>query len=285
MRPGGAGLWQIGVMAIKPLTSTAVDQVVERLGFAERPAADIAGLHAVYSAWCRRVPFDNLRKLVALHFDMPELPGIHPDDFFAAWQLIGAGATCWGSNNAIHALLVGLGFDARLHAASMFDGDVNHATTIVVLGGEEWMVDTALHGDVPVPIRSAPHGIGHAGFVTPVRSDDRGWLFDCHTVEPGVLIPCRIHQEMDHDFTLVAYEKSRGWSPFNDVITVGINDEDHIWSLRGNVLAGMSESGTSHRELTDVEVDEWMIEVSGHSPQLVAEVRAILDFRAESPGS
>ena len=269
-------------MAIKPLSPSRVDQVVERLGFAERPAVDVAGLHTVYSAWCRRVPFDNLRKLVALHFAMPELPGIHPYDFFAALQLTGAGATCWGSNNAIHALLVGLGFDARLHAASMFDGEINHGTTIVELEGERWLVDTALHGDVPAPLRTTPTSVEHEGYVTRVRPDDGGWVFDCPTPDPAVGIPCRIHDAMDAAFTLEANERSRGWSPFNQGIMAGINDADGVWKLKDGLLARFDAGGVTTTELADAEVDEWLIAVAGHAPQLVAEVRAILDFQAES---
>lgn len=277
--------WQIGRMSIKPLSASGVDQVVERLGFAERPGTDLDGLHAVYSAWSRRVPFDNLRKLVALHFNLPEIPGIHPDDFFAAWQLTGAGSTCWGSNNAIHALLVGLGFEAKLHAASMFDSDINHGTTIVTIDGERWMVDTSLHGDIPVSLRSEPTAVEHAGFVTSVRPDGDQWIFECQTPDPNFRIPCRIHDEMDHAFTLEANEKSRAWSPFNSGIMVGINDATGVWMLKDNKLARIEAEGTTTTELQDSEVDEWMIETSGHSPQLVAEVRAILDFQVESAES
>ena len=272
-------------MSIKPLTSTAVDEIVERLGFAARPPPDLDGLRAVYSAWSRRVPFDNLRKLVALHFEMPELPGIHPNDFFAAWLLTGAGATCWGSNNAIHALLVGLGFDARLHAASMFDTEINHGTTIVTLDGERWMVDTSIHGDVPAPVRSEPSSVEHAGFVTAVRPDGDGWVVECPTPDPDFRIPCRLHDEIDYEFTLAANEKTRAWSPFNLGVMVGINDATGVWMLKDNTLARIESSGVTSTAMTDTEVDEWMIEVSGHSPQLVAEVRAILDFQEESDDS
>jgi N-hydroxyarylamine O-acetyltransferase len=269
-------------MPIKPLTSTAVDEIIERLGFSERPEPDLAGLGTVYSAWCRNVPFDNLRKLVALHYELPEIPGIHPDDFFAAWLLTGAGGTCWGSNNAIHALLIGLGFDASLHAASMFDAGLNHGTTIVVIDGERWLVDTAIHGDVPAPIRSEPTSVEHAGFVTTVRPEGDGWVIDCPTPDPDVRIPCRLHDEMDHAFTLESNEKTRNDSPFNNGIMIGINDDTGVWMLKENQLARIGDGGATTSRLTDAEVDEWAIEVAGHSPQLVAEVRAVLDFQAES---
>jgi hypothetical protein len=66
---------------------------------------------------------------------------------------------------------------------------------------------------------------------------------------------------------------------------VAINDETGVWMLKGDTLVRIESSGITSTGLTDAEVDEWMIEVSGHSPQLVAEVRAILDFQADSADS
>lgn len=283
MRRAGLGPCEIVGMPFPPLPSTVVDQVVERLGFVERPPVDLDGLHSLYSAWCRRVPFDNLRKLVALHYDLPELPGIRPDDFFAGWQLTGAGATCWGGNNALHALLTELGFDARLHAASMSDGEINHGTTLVHLGDERWLVDTAVHGDIPVAVRSTPTSVEHVGFVTTVRPDDHGWVVDCPS-PAGEPIPCRLHHEIDHEVTIEANEKSRHSSPFNDHLRVEINDADGVWLLQGNVLHRVAAGGVTVRTLLDAEVDEWIVEVAGHSPQLVREVRDVLVARAAPPG-
>lgn len=268
-------------MAILPLTESAVDEVAERLGFAERPAPTAEGLAQVYSAWCRQVPFDNLRKLVALHFDLPQIPGIEPADFFAAWQLTGAGATCWGSNNALHALLVGLGFDAQLTAASMFDVDKNHGTTIVTIDGQRLIVDTALHGDVPAPmIAGETTVVSYFGYETTVRSDENGWLFDHPTPDPAFRIPCRILGDLTLETTVAANEKTRGWSPFNTGIMAGINDDAGVWMLKDNGLARFDADGLATRDLTDTEVDEFLVEVVGHSPQLVAEVRAVLDVQA-----
>lgn len=265
-------------MAIVPLSDSAVDEIAARLGFSTRPAADIDGLTAIYDAWCRRVPFDNLRKLVALHYDLPQLPGIEPADFFAAWQLTGAGATCWGSNNALHALLTGLGFEARLMAASMFDGDQNHGTTIVTIDDERFVVDTAVHGGVPAPmIDGEVSVVEYHGYRTVVRADDRGWLIELPSADATSIVPCRILDEIDHPATEVANEKSREWSPFNHAITVGINDGSGVWKLRDGVLARFDDSGVSTRPLTAPEVDEFLIDVVGHSPQLVAEVRAVLE--------
>ena len=42
------------------------EAVLAKLGFPDRPAPDRAGLDAVYAAWCRKVPFDNLVKRIHL---------------------------------------------------------------------------------------------------------------------------------------------------------------------------------------------------------------------------
>ncbi len=267
-------------MVNRELSATRVDEIIGRLGFATRPAVDAAGLAALYRAWCRRIPFDNLRKLVALHHDLPEIPGMDPADFFAAWQLTGAGATCWGSNNGLHSLLVGLGFDARLHAASMFDAEVNHGTTIVALGDEEWLVDTALHTDAPLPlIGGRVSSVAHEGAVATAHRDPRGWLTECTNPDPDARLICRILDPIDHRTAELANEKSRTSSPFNDGIMAAINDASGSWKLRNGTLTRVERSGTTVTSLTDTEIDEFLVEITGHSPQLVAEVRGALDSR------
>ena len=263
-------------MTIRPLTEAGIDEVVARLGFDARPTADLDGLRAVYGAWCLRVPFDNLRKLVALHHSMRELPGIDPADFFAAWLLTGAGGTCWPSNNALHALLTGLGFDARLHGASMFDAELNHGTTVVMIGGAEWLVDTSFLNVDPVPLVPGETAVvDYQGYVVTARPDAGGWLFDSPSPDPGRVVPCRLHRLMDHDETQAAYERSRVRSPFNAGIMCHTNDAGGVWMLRNGSLTRFDAEGATKRAVSDDEVDRFLIDHGGHSPQLVAEVRAV----------
>lgn len=256
------------------LTSDRIDEIVDLLGLEGPPPADADGLHLLYSAWCRRVPFDNLTKLIALGQDVQVLPGIEPRDFFATWQETGAGSTCWATNNALHALLVGVGFDAQRWSASMFDGPMNHGTTVVTIDGHRWLVDTAVHGDVPAPlIEGTATSVDHAGYRTTVRSDAGGFLFDLVTPDPAFTIPCRILEPIDHETTVVANEKSREWSPFNDGIMAAINDATGTWMLNKTTLTRIDEAGTTSRELTVAEVDRFLIDTCGHSPDLTARVR------------
>jgi N-hydroxyarylamine O-acetyltransferase len=70
------------------------ERVLERLGLNRHPAPDRAGLGTLYSAWCARVPMDNLRKLVHLRAEDPgPLPGDTPEDFFEGWLEHGTGGT------------------------------------------------------------------------------------------------------------------------------------------------------------------------------------------------
>ena len=46
------------------LTPQLLEAVLAKLGFSDRPPPTLEGLRQVYAAWCRRVPFDNVRKLI-----------------------------------------------------------------------------------------------------------------------------------------------------------------------------------------------------------------------------
>jgi N-hydroxyarylamine O-acetyltransferase len=89
-----------------------LERVLERLGFCAAPSADLAGLRAVYSAWCGKVPFDNGRKMIALRaqHDLP-LPGGDAEQFFETWLAHGTGGTCWPSSSAVYELVQSLGFE------------------------------------------------------------------------------------------------------------------------------------------------------------------------------
>jgi arylamine N-acetyltransferase len=120
--------------------------VLARLGLPAAPLADLGGLRAIYRAWCANVPFDNVRKMMALRAqnDLP-LPGGGAVSFLENWLAGGTGGTCWPTSNALYELLRSLGFEARRAAGSMRDpGIVNHATVKVAIDGRDWLVDSSL---------------------------------------------------------------------------------------------------------------------------------------------
>ncbi len=135
-----------------------VERVLEKLGLADVPDPDLAGLGSLYCRWCRAVPFDNVRKRIALVENRPgPLPGDDPTDFFDAWLVHGTGGTCWAGNGALHALLRGVGFDARRGIGTMLhtaDPDLppNHGTVTVDLDGRRYLVDASLLHDRPLEL-------------------------------------------------------------------------------------------------------------------------------------
>ena len=87
------------------------EQLLERLGFSTTPDPNPETLRHLYDAWCRNIPFDNLRKLLHLRSGTEgSLPGATPADFFKSWIQYGTGGTCWTNAAAMHALLTSLGF-------------------------------------------------------------------------------------------------------------------------------------------------------------------------------
>ena len=60
--------------------------VLRQPGFESPPRVNFDGLRAVYSAWCANVPFDNVRRMIALR-SRPDDPlqGADADPFFEAW--------------------------------------------------------------------------------------------------------------------------------------------------------------------------------------------------------
>jgi hypothetical protein len=67
------------------LSIDLLERVLMRLGLSNRPAPTLDGLQTLYAAWCRKVPFDNVRKLIHIHnHDPGPLPGDDSADFFDA---------------------------------------------------------------------------------------------------------------------------------------------------------------------------------------------------------
>ena len=137
---------------MKPVVVAAV---LERFGIAP-PSRDLAGLCAVYAAWCRSVSFDNVLKMIHLAEQRPgSLPGSTAEGFFEDWLACGAGGTCWAGNGALHGLLEALGFDAQRAIATMMPSRSpapNHGSVVVSVEGEQWIADASILTGVPIRI-------------------------------------------------------------------------------------------------------------------------------------
>ena len=162
---------------VERLDADTLEAVVARLGFSALPVADRAGLDAVYLAWCRTVPFDNLVKRIDLVSDVAPFRNDRPDAFFALWLGHGTGGTCWPGSRALGALLHTIGFDVRLGSAAMADdlaGPVHsHGTVLARVDDELLWVDSSMLTDQPVRLRAhAETTLPHT--VRPVRVEPVG---------------------------------------------------------------------------------------------------------------
>jgi arylamine N-acetyltransferase len=257
-----------------------VDDVVRRLGFEGRPQPTFAGLSALYLAWCRNIPFDNLRKRRWLA-DGAEAtpPGAEANDFFTAFLEHGTGGTCWSTSNGLTELLLALGFDARRVASSMlpFPGIThrpNHGTTVVRFGEEQWLVDTSMLTEVPLPLlpgeeSSAGEGI-LATRVAPAGSLWRVWWKPWP--RPGEM-PCELEVDpADADLFLGRYWASAEASPFNASLYARKGAAEGARAMVGSTLFEIDRSGTTTETDVSGSRDEVLRSTFGFSAEVVAAI-------------
>ncbi|MCC6367821.1 MAG: arylamine N-acetyltransferase [Bryobacterales bacterium] len=230
-------------------------RVLRRLGLGNTPPPDLDGLRQVYNAWCRRVPFDNVRKMLALRTGSP-LPGCDATDFFEGWLETGAGGTCWSGSNALYELLCSLGFRARRAAGSMHDiGSPNHGTVIVTLDSAEFLADSSLLTYEPVPLAGSLHTYDDGINRIEVEPDAGGHILWTRGPHQSFFLACRIfHENVSHETVLANYENSRRQSPFNQRLYALRSLPGRMILLRGNTRYERTRSGVSTQNLTPEEL-------------------------------
>jgi N-hydroxyarylamine O-acetyltransferase len=255
-----------------------IERALAKLGFDAEPGIDRRGLDALYAAWCLQVPFDNVRKRIAMLEGVSgPLPGGLPADFLSAWLEHGTGGTCWPSSNGLHALVRACGFDVRRISASMFDrNDHNHGSLVVRLAGEELMVDSSIQCGAPIALRRGLE-TRHDDPVHPIRVEPLGAGFLIHwgMAQSQATMPCRLMDDpVDEAFFLSRYEISRGYSVFNNALYARRNFPDRLVSYVGNTRHEKSESGVTSRELAPGELERALVDELGLSEAIVARLRA-----------
>jgi N-hydroxyarylamine O-acetyltransferase len=234
------------------------ERALERLGFATAPAADLQGLATLYAAWCRQVPFDNVRKMIALRSGPggQPLPGGRAADFFEFWLAHGAGGTCWPSSNALFALTRALGFDSRRITAAMHDiGIRNHASVRVTVDGRDWLVDSSSLTSVPLPLDEAVFVHDDPVFVAEVEKVDGTHVVWTNTPPKMLYVPCRLQRgSVEHGDYLAGYEASRERSPFNHRLYARRNRPGELLVLVGNMRFSRTRAGLESRSLSREEV-------------------------------
>ena len=265
-----------------PLQSDTVERVLQRFGFTAPPPLSLAGLNQLYRAWGRAVPFDNVRKRIALVTKDPApLPGGHAEEFLQAWLRHGTGGTCWPSSNGLFAIVTGCGFDARRIAGSMRDtGERNHGSVIVRIEGSDFLVDSAVLTEAVIPLQPGEHlrieDTLHPVVIEPVEDSFRLQFAFGFSEEAN--FPCRLLDDpVDHAFYLARYEITRApdQSPFNKALYACRNTDGAVVAYLGRTRFWKRAGGVEKGELDDDALTRSLIEDLGLSEEIVAKLTAV----------
>jgi N-hydroxyarylamine O-acetyltransferase len=265
------------------LSRDLVGRVLAKLELSAWPSPSLEGLGAVYGAWCRRVPFDNVRKLIHVQSGEPgPLPGDDPVDFLEAWLASGAGGTCWAGNGALQALLAALGFRASRAVGTLLvapNVPPNHGSVVVSIDDGRYLVDASmLHGE-PLPLREGPTRIDHSAWGVCCAPREGRWHIHWRPLHLPNAIDCTTYRLEETDaprerFTEL-HERTRRWSPFNYQLYCRTNREGRVVGIACGRRVEFDASGAAvQRPLPRGERLAFMVEVLGISESLAVRVPA-----------
>lgn len=259
------------------LAPSLIEQVLSKLELPARPAPTLDGLRALYAAWCRGVPFDNVRKLIHLHrAQTGPLPGNDPAEFFEAWLRYGAGGTCWAGNGALHALLVSLGFASVRGVATMLvapDLPPNHATVVVGCEGRRYIVDASiLHGEPLELAEPGPTSVGHPAWGVGFQQRAGQRLIHWRPLHKADGLDCRIDEiDVPAETFSRLHEQTRPWSPFNYQLYGRINRDGRVIGTAFGQRVEFDAGGNVHARALDAgERIRFLVEDLGIHEELAA---------------
>lgn len=244
--------------AVTAISEELRKRVAKRLGLDLKLTNDAPGIYTLYAAWCRNVPFDNVRKLIALRTGATgTLPGMDASDFLENFLEHGTGGTCWSSSNALFELVVSYGFTARRIAGSMRDlGVPGHGTIKVTVREMDWIVDSSMLSMYPIPITNDLYIYRDALFGVEVEPSDGTQVVWFNTPPYEDYFPCRLLIDpVTYEFYAERYEISRTKGPFNHHLSVRYNRGDARTVIQGHTRHRVTAAhGLESRELTREEL-------------------------------
>ena len=258
---------------IKILSNELVSRVLNRLDVSVPAQKNSESLQILYAAWCKHIPFDNVRKMIALASGQKTLPGLDATDFFENWLLNGSGATCWPMANAFYELLLSLGYDASRLAGSMHDlGIPNHGSVKVSIDGQDLLAEASLLLNTILPLGEETI-IQHDPVIPlELEADAFSHLLWMKTPPNENYFCCRLQsQPVDLSVFEERYEASRTASIFNQRLYAKRNHPGQLIVLWGNTRYSKTTNGIDHRELGKDELCEAMHNDIGISYSLINE--------------
>lgn len=261
------------------LSPELVERVLLKLGFTQPPTMDFTGLSDLYGAWCRKIPFDNIRKRIHLSDNDPRpLPGYDAAEFFQGWLQYGVGGTCWAGNGALHALLKTLGFSCGRGTATMLTDrqqPPNHGTVVVQWAGRRFLVDASMLHSTPLLLsRAEPSAIDHPAWGLRCSPQGGQWTIRWRPLHMPDGCDCRLEQfSVPRDTFRQLNEASRQRSIFNNSMYIRLNIGDHVIGISGKMGVYFTSSGAVARSLlTDEDRNKMLIEKMGISEEIIVRI-------------
>jgi N-hydroxyarylamine O-acetyltransferase len=271
-------------MNVTALPCELVERVLSRLGLPRRPEPTPAHLAMVYAAWCEKVPFDNVRKLIHLQGGgAGPLPGGEPLDFFSAWLAFGTGGTCWAGSGALQALLAALGFRAYRGLGTLLvapNVPPNHGTVVVSFDGARYLVDASmLHGEPLLLDEHAPSLVAHLAWGVRCARRGQRWHVHWRPLHMPHDLACSAYRLEELDASPQAFrelhERTRLWSPFNYELYVRRNrGQAVIGFARGERVAFDASGRLARQALGAQERLRFLVEELGISEEMVRRLPA-----------
>ncbi|HEU6449044.1 MAG TPA: arylamine N-acetyltransferase [Verrucomicrobiae bacterium] len=263
------------------LSVNLLESVLARLGFNRHLEPTRENLRRLYAAWCRRVPFDNVRKLIHVHNGDPRpFPGSTAEDFFEAWLKHGTGGTCWSGAGAFQALLQSLGFDAVRGVGTMMvapDLPPNHGTVRVDFGEAHYLTDCSILHVEPLHLNGdAEVIVNHPAWGVRCSRRDGKWHVAWRPLHKLDGLECRLESfGASQQEYAERYEKTRQWSPFNYELVARLNKEDRVVGTGfGRKVTLKSDGAVDSHPVADAERRRLLIEDIGLSEEIVSQLPA-----------
>jgi N-hydroxyarylamine O-acetyltransferase len=270
---------------MKPSDSDLPEELVERildgLGLSRRPEPTPHSLATLYAAWCERIPFDNVRKLIAMRADGEgPMPGSTAEDFFENWLKFGTGGTCWAGAGACHALLNSLGFRALRGVATMLvvpGLPPNHGTVSVTFDDGRYLVDCSiLHGeplrleeDLETRVEHPAHGVR-------CSLRDKRWHVSWKPLHKVDGLDCRLERFGAKWEEFASFHgQTRAWSPFNYELNVRINRGDSVVGAAfGHAVSLNPDGSASRKPISQEERVRLLVDDIGMSEEIASRLPA-----------
>lgn len=258
------------------LDKKLVEKILLKLGIDYPGAPDITALTAIYGSWCKKIPFDNIRKRIHLESGNPApLPGDDPTDFFEGWLRFGTGGTCWAGSNALYSLLFSLGFKVCRAVGTMLiapGAPPNHGTVIVHCNGERFLADTSILHGTPIKMDDhMPTKINHPAWGIDGYPEKGNWYVRWRPLHMLDGCTCRM-DDTDASHTTFARlnEETRIWGPFNYALYLRINQSDSLTGVAFGDRLSFDSKGNIRRSPMDAEARRrFLVEEMGISEEIL----------------